>query len=168
MHPETVKEMKTYLDPGRNWLIAAVALAVLALLCLIVSLIPAAVCAAAAGACFWRRTKAEQAWQSGLTEEMVRDFSVAQPLCAGELRVGHQFLFGKYQGTPVAYGQLRQVSQRVQKTVFETGRSLVYRDERGRTCTLCRLPLRDAAREDVMKVMLFIRSKNPAVRLGQW
>lgn len=168
MHPETVKEMKTYLAPGRNWLTAAIVLAAAALLCLTVSLIPAVLCLAAAGACLWRRTKAEQAWLGGLTEEAVRDFSVAQPLCAGELRVGHQFLFGKHQGSPVAYGDLRQVSQHVQKTVFETGRALVYRDERGKTRTLCRLPLRDAAREDVMKVMLFIRSKNPAVRLGQW
>ena len=42
----------------------------------------------------------------------------------------------------------------------------MYKNAAGKAFTLCKLPLRDKARDDVMKVMVFIHGKNPAAKLG--
>ena len=167
MNPETVKELKNYLNPGKGWKIVGIVLAVLAVLSLILSLIPAVLCLAAAGSCFWRRKVAEQTLMGAITEEITRDFSASQPMFEGELRVGNQYLFGKNSGAVVAYGHISRVYENIQKTAFlETNRNLMYKDASGKARSLCKLPLKGRAAEDVMKVMIFIRTKNPGVRLG--
>ena len=167
MNPETVKELKSYLNPGNAWKIAGIALVVLAALCLIVSLLSAVLCLAGACGCFWRRRVADQILTGRITEEILRDFAASHPMFDGELRVGNQYLFGKNSGAAVAYGDICRVYENIQKTAFlETNRNLMYKDASGKASSLCKLPLKGKAAEDVLKVMIFIRTKNPVVRLG--
>lgn len=166
MNPETVRELKKYLNPGRGWKIGAVSCLVLALTGLLMPVL-VVLWLALAGLCFWFAVSAGRKLTDALEADMVWDYAAAVSMFDGELRMGNRYLFGRNHGRVVAYDQIRQVYQHVQKTyVFETSRCLMYKKAAGKALALCKLPLRDRAREDVMKVMVFIHSKNPGVRLG--
>ncbi|MBO5129482.1 MAG: hypothetical protein J6B95_03945 [Oscillospiraceae bacterium] len=166
MNQETVRELKRHLNPGGPWKIAGIVCLALALLCAV--LLPLLIgWLVLAGLCFWRYAAAGKKLTAALEADMVRDYTAAISMFDGELWVGNRYLFGRNHGRVVAYEDIRQVYQDVQKTyIFETSRCLKYKNAAGKAFTLCKLPLRDRARDDVMKVMVFIHGKNPAAKLG--
>ena len=105
--------------------------------------------------------------QSGQLPLLLNDFAGSQSLVGDKVRVGREYIFGKKQGVPIAYSQMRQVYQYIKKKNFvENQRELRCVLENGKTVTLCQLKLRGKSDEDVSKIMAFIHYKNPGVHLG--
>lgn len=95
------------------------------------------------------------------------DFDNARDVRGGSVKLGDKWFFMKHKHRVVAYTDVKQVYQYIQKRYFiEVERSLRYVDANGRTRTMCKLDLRGKSDEEVKQIMLAILSHNPNVKLG--
>lgn len=175
MNTATAQDVQKYLKTGNGWMVGTILCAVLALVYLPMLPFLSVLCLAIGALCFWRRTVVKRKLREQLEgldgsaeqSRILQDFAHAQSVIGDTLRVGQHYLYGKGSGRVVAYSEIKQVYQHIQRTNFvETARTLQYVNTDGKTRVLCRLPLRDKAKDEVLQVMAFILSKNPNVKLG--
>lgn len=175
MNSVTVNDVEKYLKPGGGFIVCAVLFAFMTLMFLTIMPVGAVVSAAITGLCIWGHIRAvkllksqlESMQSTGELDRVLQDFAAGQSVFDDNLRVGNYYLFGKKHGGVVRYGEIKQIYQHIQRTYFiETARSLQFVDVNGKTRVLCKLPLWDKAKTQVLQVMAFVQSKNPTVKLG--
>ena len=175
MNPATIKDVEKYLKPGQGWTVTAIVFLVLAPIYLAGLPWMSLFCLAIAALFFWLAYSAKKKLRALMTDmeatgeqgRILQDFAAAQSVFNGELRVGHHYLFGKGSGIVLRYGEIKQIYQHVQRSYFiETARTLQYVNLNGKTKVLCKIPLRDKGKDQVLQLMAFIQSKNPTVKLG--
>lgn len=105
--------------------------------------------------------------QSGEMERVLSDFSGAVPMVKDKIRLGDRYIYGKTKGQPVAYRDICRVYQHIEKRNFvENRRTLVYVDPQGKRQDLCDLLLHGKSDEDMKKIMIHIKLRNPNTQLG--
>lgn len=102
---------------------------------------------------------------SGEMEIALEDFRNAQVV--GGIRFGETYIFKENSEKLLRYDQIVRVWEVIKKnTGIETDRELKYRDASGTTHTLCALQRKGKSDDLVKKIMIIIKTRNPAVHLG--
>lgn len=109
----------------------------------------------------------EELTASGELHAVLQDFSAATSLVNDKIRLGNTYVFGKKKDVVVRYTDIRKLYQSIKKKNFvENSRTLDYVGADGKTHTLCDLLLKGKSDEDMAKIMMVVKSKNPGVHLG--
>ncbi len=104
---------------------------------------------------------------SGSLPKIEADFDGAVPVLKNKVRLGNSWIFVKGKERLLGYEDITQVYQYIHRTNFiENERALKYVDKKGKHRVLCKLELRGKSDEEVHKIVLFILSKNPNVKIG--
>lgn len=105
--------------------------------------------------------------QQGNMPVLLFDFKNGGPAFNDYLRVGGRYLIGKKTGTMVSYDEIARIYQYVHQTNFvEDSRMLKVKTTNGKTYSLCRLPLKGKADDEVNHVISYILSVNGNVQVG--
>ena len=105
--------------------------------------------------------------EQGITAAVEADFANAQPMRKGSILFGNNWIYKKGTERVIAYSEIVQVYQFVQKTNFiESDRMLKYVDTKGKTRTLCDLELRGRSDEELKQIVGMIYIKNPGIKVG--
>ena len=95
------------------------------------------------------------------------DFAKATPMRRDRVRFGDEWIFIKGNRMPVRYEEITRVYQYIHRTNFiENERALKYVDSKGKHKKLCNLELRDKSKDEMLKMVEIICTKNPSVQLG--
>lgn len=175
MDPVKLKEMKNYLKPGIGWIIFGglmLAFSIAGVMAMgwvvVIYLIGGALL-------LWvgisGRNHVEKIVKemeaTGELERVLADFTGSKSFVKDKVRLGNYYIFGKKQQNIVRYEDIRQVYQSIhRRNGAETTRTLQYVNTKGQTQTLCNLQLRDKSKDDVIMIMMLIKTKNPNVKLG--
>lgn len=104
---------------------------------------------------------------SGEMEIALEDFLNAQDVGAGSIRFGKIYIFKENSEKLLRYDQITQVWEVIKKnTGIETGRTLKCRDKKGTVHTLCELERKGKSDDLVKKIMIILKTRNPAIHLG--
>lgn len=172
MNSATIKDLTKYIKPGNGWKVGAIVCVVLAVIYMAVLPVLTVTCLVIAALCIWRYVAAQKKMEaqlesSGALERVLADFASAKSYFKDSLRVGNYYLYGKNHGRMVPYGDIKQVYQHVQRTYFvESARNLTYVGPDGKARALCKLPLRDKGKEELLQVLAVMLSKNPNIKVG--
>lgn len=175
MDPVKLKEMKKYLKPGLGWIIFGALMLIISILGFMGMGWVALIYLIGGGILLWVGISSSNDVEKlvreleakGELERVLADFEGGKSFVKDKIRVGNSYLFGKRKGQIVRYEDIRQIYQSIRKrNGAETSRTLQYVNAQGKTLTLCDLQLREKSNEDMMKIMMIIKAKNPAVKLG--
>lgn len=105
--------------------------------------------------------------ESGEYAQILADFQSAMPVLGDKVRLGYRHIYVKGKRKFVSYSDICKLYQYVHKTNFiENQRQLHYLDPKGKKKVLCDLKLGGKSDQDVLKIMTYVRAKNPSVHLG--
>lgn len=109
----------------------------------------------------------ELAKETELCQRIEEDFSKSVPMMKNRIRFGETWIYKKNSTKLLKYNEIIQVYQYIHKTNFvENERALMYVDLKGKQRKLCNLLLHDKSRDDMMKMISIIHTKNPSVKIG--
>lgn len=102
----------------------------------------------------------------GMLPYIEADFEKAFPV-RNNIYLGNNWIYVKGKERLLSYADITQVYQYIHKTNFvENERALKYVDKNGKHRVLCKIDLRGKSDEDVRKIVSFILSKNPNIKIG--
>lgn len=105
--------------------------------------------------------------ESGEYAALLADFQSAVPVLKEKVRLGYRYIYVKGKRVFVSYSDICKLYQYVHKTNHaEDRRQLHYLNPKGKKKVLCNLELSGKSDQDVLKIMTFVRAKNPSVHLG--
>ena len=175
MDPEKLKEMKKYMKPSFGWVVLGSLLILFGVATITAMGWIVLLYLATGGILLWvgisGRTDVEKRVKElearGELERVLADFAGSKSFAKDKIRMGNYYIYGKNQQNLVRYEDIRQVYQSIRKrNGSETSRTLQYVNAQGKTLTLCNLQLKDKSHDDMMQIMMIIKAKNLAVKLG--
>lgn len=98
---------------------------------------------------------------------LLNDFKTGRQELKDFVRLGRTYIIGKRTGTIVSYGEVARVYQYIHKTNFvEDARTLKVDTTDGKSHTLCNLPLRGKADDEVVRIISYMLSVNSNIQVG--
>ena len=169
--------MKTFLAPAKWMLFLGAPIFALGVAAMILNFSFAAVVVAVLGGAllgFWIKDTADYGKyygnleQNGQLPALEEDFAAAESVLKGKIRLGRDHLYLRHEGRAVPYGDVLQAYQKVTKTYgVETDRDLMLLLRGHRfAASAGKLKTRGKSDEEMIRIVSFLQSKNPSLKIG--